>query len=282
MKATAASRWVCGIALGAAAVCRAQQPGTASGPAAGAVSTPLAPAAPADRLILSGDGATLTGTDGGGGGSAGYLHAFSADALVGVGVEYQRLYTADWAFGSLNAAYSHALTATTRWSVHGEVHEGEGHTAGSFFRYGIEAVGAGSSLPGGLALDLEERQIDVAGNYGSLPKATLSKVWGTRWLTTLSYAHSVGGNLDTSYTLARVDYTGTHFNVLAGGSLGRVNPVVLNINGVLEGQTRHLNEFFFGLTKPFGRFDLSLLADEIDLEGIRHFTGTLTGTWYLR
>src|SRR5579863_1980874 len=205
MKRALTSLLACGIALGATPVGLAQQSGTAA-QANAAPDTPLAPAAPADRLILSGDGATLTGTNGGGGGSAGYLHAFNADALVGVGLEYQKLDGADWAFGSLNAAYSHALTDTTRWDVHGEVHEGEGHTAGSFFRYGIEAVGAGSSIPGGFAVDLEERQIDVAGSYGSLPKATLSKVWGTHWLTTVAYAHSIGGNLNTSYSLARIDY----------------------------------------------------------------------------
>src|SRR6202162_968609 len=167
--------------------------------------TPPASWHPDDRLTLSADGATLSGTDGGGGGSIGYLHELSPDVLLGAGVEYQSLYTADWTFGSLNADYSHALTSTTRWNVHGEIHEGAGHTAGESFRYAIEALGAGTSIPGGLALALEERQIDVATNHGSLPKATLSKSWGTRWLTTVAYAYSFGGNLNTEYTLARVD-----------------------------------------------------------------------------
>lgn len=233
---------------------------------------------PDDRLTLSGDGATLSNTNGGGGGSIGYLHELSPSTLIGAGVEYQSLYTADWTFGSLNAAYSHALSATTRWNVHGEIHEGAGSTAGESFKYAIEALGVGASIPGGLAVDLEDRQIDVATNHGSLPKVALSKAWGTRWLTTVAYAYSVGGNLNTEYTLARIDYYGSVVNLLAGGSVGRVNPVVLSIDGLLEGQTRHLNEVFAGATKSFGRLDLTLLADDIDLAGSKHFVGTLSGT----
>jgi hypothetical protein len=234
-----------------------------------------------DRLILSGDGATLSDTDGGGGGSAGYLHQFSPDVIVGVAAEYQRLYTASWAFGSLSAAFSHALTMNTRWDVHAEVHEGEGRVASQHFDYGIEAIGVGSSIPGGFALDLEERQIDVATSHGSLPKASLSKSWGKHWLTTVAYAQSYGGNLNTNYALARIDFYSRILNLLAGGSIGHVNPVVVNIDGLLQPQTRHLNEGFAGLGKSFGRTDLALLADEIDLQGSRHFIGTLSFTVHL-
>jgi hypothetical protein len=262
--------------------CPAQESPTPATPAPAAAPTAGASGwHPDDRLILSGDGATLSGTNGGGGGSVTYLHEPSPDTLIGAAVEYQHLYTADWAFGSLSGSYSHALTATTRWNVHGEIHEGEGRNAGESFNYGIEAIGAGASIPGGFALDLEERQIDVATDHGSLPKAALSWAAGPRWLATVAYAHSFGGNLNTEYTLARVDYAGGFLNLLGGGSTGHVNPVVISIDGLLEGQSRHLNEAFFGVTKPFHRFDLTLLADEIDLAGSKHFVGTLSGTLHL-
>ena len=271
----------CGLALCGATASLAQQASTAA-PTSSAPAPSASASQPTDRLTFSGDGATLTNTDGGGGGSVGYLHGFSPALLVGAGAEYQKLYTADWAFGSLNAAYSHPLTATTVGNIHGEIHEGSGHSAGESFRYGIEALGVGSSIPGGFALDLEERQIDVFTSHGSLPKVSLAKAWGTRWLTSVSYAYSFGGNLNTNYSLARVDYYGAFLNLLAGGSVGRVNPVVLGINGVLEGHALHSHEVFAGVTKRFGRFDLSLLGDYIDLEGNKHFIGTLAGTWYLR
>jgi hypothetical protein len=274
----------CGLTL-VGSTCLAQQVSGVSPATGSPESAPVANTSAwqrDDRLTLSGDGATLTGTNGGGGGSAGYLHQLSPDALVGLAAEYQSLYTANWAFGSLSGAFSHALTSSTRWDVHAEIHEGEGHTAGQRFDYGIEALGVGSSIPGGFALDLEERQIDVATSHGSLPKATLSKNFGKHWLTTVAYAHSYGGNLNTNYTLARVDFYSSFVNLLAGGSIGRVNPVVLNIDGIFEAtQTRHLDEEFAGLGKLFGRCDLMLLADEIDLQGSHHFIGTLAVTLHL-
>jgi hypothetical protein len=265
-----------GFALCGAHVCQAQQ----SGAAATATATALEQSN--DRLTISGDGATLSNTNGGGGGGIGYLHSFDQAAVVGAGVEYQKLYTADWTFGSLNAAYSHPLTQTTRWDIHGEIHEGGGHVAGEPFHYGIEALGVGSSIPGGLAIDFEERQIDVATDHGSLPKVTLAKAWGTHLLTTVAYAHSFGGNLNTNYTLGRIDVYSPVANLILGGSVGRINPVVLSIDGLLQGEILRSNEVFAGLSKRFGKFELSLLGDYIDLEGSKHFIGTLSGTWYLR
>jgi hypothetical protein len=243
---------------------------------------PTPPVTSGDRVILGVDGATLTGTNGGVGGSAAYLHQETPNFLVGVGADYQRLATSNWSFGSLNVGYSHDMTASTRWNVHAEAHEGTGSTVEKRFNYSIVAAGLGTALPGGLATDIEERQIDVDTSHGSLPKVGLSKAWGRHLLTGIAYARSFGGNLDTSYSLARIDFYGPGFNLLAGGDLGRVSPAVININGVLTPQARHLDEAFFGITKLFERFDLTLLADNIELAGIRHITVTLDCTVHLR
>jgi hypothetical protein len=239
---------------------------------------PPPPPGPAiDRIIVSVDGASLTGTSGGEGGNVNYLHQEGA-LLVGVGAEYQRLATSQWGFGSFNLAYSHDMTATARWNVHAEAHEGTGSSVGfsAPFLYSIVAAGVGAALPAGVAADIEERQIDVYTSHGSLPKVSLSKGWGTHLLTSLGYAHSFGGNLNTSYTLARVDIYTPVVNLIAGGDVGRVNPTVINIDGVLTSQARHLNEVFGGVTKPLKRFDVTLLADNIDLAGINRFTVTLS------
>jgi len=52
--------------------------------AAGTDSTP-APVSD-DRIVLSVNGSTLPGTNGGGGGSAGWLHNFDANTLAGIAV----------------------------------------------------------------------------------------------------------------------------------------------------------------------------------------------------
>ena len=77
-------------------------------------------------------------------------------------------------------------------------------------------------------------------SHGSLPKVTLAQQCGKHLLTTLAYAHSVGGNLDTRYGLARVDVLGPGFGVFGGGSVGYVTPAVMNIEGVLLAQAHHL------------------------------------------
>jgi hypothetical protein len=258
-----------------------------SSPAAAATAAPAASTSaqsefkPDDRLLLSGDGATLSGSKGGGGGSLGFLHQATAQLLLGIGGEYQRLADSHWEFGSLNAAFTHALTTNSLWSVRAEGHEGAGRSAAHRFGYSIVAAGLGVAVPGGVGFDLEERQIDVDTSHGSLPKVTLSKSWGKHWLTALAYARSYGGNLNTEYGLARIDFYGPGVNLLAGGSVGRVSPAVLSVNGVLQPQARHLKEGFFGITAPLPRVDLTLLADDIDLAGIKRFTVTLNMTVHL-
>jgi hypothetical protein len=182
----------------------------------------------------------------------------------------------------VSGAYSHPLTQSTRWNISAEAHEGSGQTGATHFSYAIEALGAGLALPAGMSLSAEERQIDVDTSHGSLPKIGLSKSWGTHWLTSLGYADSTGGNLNTTYGVARIDFLSAPIQLIAGGSVGHVAPAVLNIEGILLPQARRLTEVFLGLTKPMRHVDVSLLADRIELQGIDRFTVTLTATVHLR
>jgi hypothetical protein len=237
---------------------------------------------PDNRLIISGDGESLTGTNGGGGGSLEYLGEVNANTLLGVAGEYQTLAGSHWEFGSLNVAYSHPLTQSTRWDISGEAHEGSGQSGTTHFGYAIEALGAGLALPDGVALTAEERQVDVDTSHGSLPKIGLSKVWGTHWLTSVGYADSIGGNLNTEYGVARIDFLSAPIQLMAGGSVGRVAPAVLNIEGVLLPEAHHVTEVFAGVTKPTRHVDITLLGDRIDLQGVDRFTVTLTATVHFR
>jgi hypothetical protein len=238
---------------------------------------------PDNRLILSGDGDSLSGISGhGGGGSLGYLDEINPNALIGVAGEYQTLAGSHWAFGSLNFAYSHALTQSSRWDISGEAHEGSGQSGRTHFGYAIEAVGGGLTVPGGVTLSAEERQIDVDTSHGSLPKAGLSKAWGTHLLTSIGYAQSVGGNLATQYGLARIDIISRPVQFVLGGDFGHVSPSVLDIQGILKPFARRLSEEFVGVTTPTRHADFSLLADRIDLQGIVRVTLTLSATVHFR
>ena len=67
MKSSKASLLALGLALLGVRVCLAQQAGVTS---TGAAAPTSASPQPSDRLTISGDGATLTNTNGGGGGAA--------------------------------------------------------------------------------------------------------------------------------------------------------------------------------------------------------------------
>jgi len=243
------------------------------------------PASPApdtsdDRIALSADGATLSGTNGGGGGSIGWLHNFDADTLAGVAVEHQGIANSQWTFGSVNGSLILG-TGDARYGLYGEAHEGAGDVGSSSFRYEIEAVGIIGSYYKKLSLLLEDRRIDVLQSHGNLPKAGITYQWNPHISTSLSYAGTVSGNLGTRFTTARMDVTGPGVNYLAGAAFGQASPAVLNLGGIsLPGST--LREGFVGLSKPFLilRGDLSVILDYIDLSkpGIsdsRHATLTI-------
>ncbi len=250
------------------------QPAAAPAPAA----PPAAPTGRDDRISISGNGSTLTGTNGGGGGSIGWLHNFSADALAGLAVEHQVLSVANWTFGSINGAIT-VGPGNARYSFYGEAHEGSGDDGSRHFDYRTEALGVIGTYYHRLSVTLEDKQIDVETTHGNLPKIGLAYLWNPHLNTSLSYSYSVNGNLGTRLTAGRIDVYTHPVNVLAGLSFGQVSPTLLNVVGasslVIPGQ--RLREGYAGVSKNFPalRGDLSLIADYQDISGSKRFIGTL-------
>jgi hypothetical protein len=233
-----------------------------------------------DRIAVSVDGGTLTGTDGGGGASLGWLHNFDADLLAGVAVEHQVLADAHWTFGSVNGATTLGPD-NQRYSVYGEAHEGAGDDGPHAFHYSIEAAGVVGTYFHRFSVQFEDRQIDVETTRGNLPKVALSYLWGPHILTSASYSYSVTGNLGTHLTAARIDEYNANVNFLAGVAFGQASPTILGIDFVLPPRTLH--EGYVGLSKPFphSRSDLTLVADYQDLSGSKRFTLTLSYVFHV-
>ena len=240
--------------------------------AAGADSTP-APLAD-DRMLLSVNGSTLPGTNGGGGGSVGWLHNFDADTLAGVAVEHQVLSVANWTFGSVNGSLTRQL-GDARYSLYGEVHEGAGNDGPRAFNYSVVAAGIIGTYFHRLSAQLEDRQFDVETTHGNLPKIGLMYLWNPHILTGVSYAYSVSGNLGTHLTSARIDAYTSEVNFLAGVAFGQVSPTVLGLEFVVPGKSLH--EGYVGVTKPLPhrRGDLTLVVDYQDLSGSNRVAVTL-------
>jgi hypothetical protein len=232
-----------------------------------------------DRLLFSADGATLSKGSGGGGGSMGWLHNFSADSLFGAAAEYQTIANAHWTFGSLSASTTMG-PANGRLSLYGEVHEGRGDI-GAFgglrrFDYSIVAAGLIRTFGPHFSMLLEDRQIDIDTTHGNLPKVGATVLWGPRLQTAVGYQHSVSGNLGTNIGSLRIDAYAKPLNWLVGGAFGQASPAVVNLQTGIAQPGSTLKEVFLGASKPRARSELTVVADYLDLAGIKRATLTVS------
>ena len=232
-----------------------------------------------DRLLFSANGSTLTGDHGGGGALGTWLRQFDSGSLIALGAEYETIYNSHWTLGNFNGSLA---LGQSKSSLYAEAHLGSGDTGGVAFHYTNVAGGLMSALAPWLSVQLEERYIDVQPSRGHLPKLGLVFHFSPHYLTSVSYAQSFGGNLDTKLGTARLDYVGPRFSWLVGAAYGPVAPIVLNfVGGQTAGAVRKVKEGFIGAGKSFGRTDWQLIADYQDLEGFKRTTITLNCTVHL-
>src|SRR5882724_3144064 len=225
-----------------------------------------APSTVDDRIAVSAQGSSLTGTGGGGGGSAGWLHNFDADTLLGVAAQYQALSVSHWAFASLNGAITRG-PGDQRYTFYGEAHEGAGRDGPHAFKYRVEALGVTGTYFHRLSATVEDKQVNVESTHGNLPKLQLAYLWNPRIQTTVGYQHSFGGNLGTRLTTARVDVYASQVSFLAGAAIGQASPAL--IGQALTLGPHDLREGYVGVAKPFPhlRSDLTFIVDYQRLSG---------------
>jgi len=223
-----------------------------------------------DRIAVSGNGSSLTGTNGGAGASVGWLHNFDPDTLIGVAAEHQVLSVSHWTFGSLSGAITRG-TGDQRYTLYGDAHEGAGDDGPNAFKYRIETLGVTGTYFHQLSATVEDKQVNVETTRGNLPKLQLAYLWNPKVQTTVSYAYSFGGNLGTRLTTARIDVYGKQVNFLAGGAVGQASPSLLGtvVGGNLTLAPHQLREGYVGVVKPFAslRSELTLIMDYQRLSG---------------
>ena len=257
-----AAVFVLALALGVATSARGQNPSPR----------------PDDRLVFAASGSTLTGASGGGGGAVTWLHPFSAGTLLGMGAEYQTIANSHWTLADLTGSVTLGSPSASHTSFTAELHEGSGDIGGKSFTYSIEALGASHTLENGLTFQLEDRQIDVSTTHGNLPKIGLAYAWTPRFLTTVSYARSSGGNLGTDISSARIDFFGKGANLLAGAAFGHAAGAVFNLETGLEQTHLTLKEVFLGVSKPLARVNVQLVGDYLKLADTKRATLSLVFT----
>ena len=252
------------------------------------ISTPAStPASTSDdRIVVSADGTTLTGTNGGAGASLGWLHNFDASNLAGIAVEHQGLSNAQWTFASLNGSTA-VGPADQRYTFSGEAHEGAGHDGVRAFHYRIEAVDVAGTFDSKLTALIEDRRIDVETTHGNLPKVGLTYLWSPHVSTSAAYQYSVSGNLGTRLPSGRIDTYWATVNLFGGGAWGPTSPILFDVpTGLIENlveRTRQLKEGYVGASKPFPklRSNLTIVADYEDLAGIKKASLTLSYIFHI-
>jgi hypothetical protein len=238
-------------------------------------------ARPPDRLTLSGSGSRLMDIEeDGAGGSLNYLHYITPDALFGLGGEYQTIADSKWSFGSLRGALSRG-EPQSRFNISAEVNYGDGDENGRKFDYLVAVLGFSQSFGSKFSVQLEGRQIEIDTTHGNLPKLGLTYFWTPRLSTNVSYADSVGGNLGTELTSARLDHYGKYVNFMIGGATGRADPSVVNLQPGLTLPSQDLNQGFLGLAKAFSGGEVQLVGDYLKLGESEKVTVTLSFTAYL-
>jgi len=233
-----------------------------------------------DRITVTANGSTLTDTNGGAGGSLGWLHDLNANAVLGVAGEYQRLGDSRWKFGSLTGAWTGGGEGK-KWSVYGGAHIGTGDEPVRTFDYRLGEVGAILPLYRKLSLQVEDKQIDIDTTRGNLPKVGLSLSWTSRLQTSLAYARSVSGNLGTDLTTGRLDYYGSAAHFILGGAAGPASTVVLNLPPGFNFPSRNLREGFIGFSHAFKRTEILVLGDYLKIGDSKRLTLTLSYTLHL-
>jgi hypothetical protein len=234
-----------------------------------------------DRLSLMVAGHTLTNTNGGWGAAALWIHNFNADTLGALGAETQDLGEARWTFGRLN--FNHGFgEAQNRTNVYFESSVGQGKDNVHDYDYLIGTVGVYRSITKQLTLQLEDKQINVDTSHGNLPKLGLQYLWNPRFSTSLAYAHSVSGSLDTRLAMGRVDAYLKSTTLFAGLANGQAAPIVTGLAPGTPVPGFILHQYYVGFSRTFSRVDTTTVLDYVRLGTSNHWTLTFNAMLHKR
>jgi hypothetical protein len=215
------------------------------------------------------------------GGAIGWLHNFNANTVLGLRGEYQKQEEVHWKFATLSLAHGFGQ-AERRTNLYADVHEGSGKSDAGSYDYSVALVGVYQNITRQLALQLEDKQIDIDTTSGNLPKIGVQYLWSPTFVTNLSYQHSISGNLGTRVWSFRADRYGKTMNFIIGGAGGQATPVIVDLQTGDEVGGLTMKQGFIGVTKPFSRVDVTLLGDYVDIGDLERVTVTLNAIVRLR
>ncbi len=214
-----------------------------------------------DSLIVAGEWNHFVPAVNGGNGSVDWVHAGENGRTYTGGVAVFAISNSHWAFGRVGASFR----PRPRFTLQGQASVGGGSTPGAEFYYQIYEGGLSYKVSQRLYLKFADEYIRIAATHGSLLKTGIIFVPARRLATDFTYAHSAGGNVGTEFFAGRFDVNVRKITVLSGFAVGRATPEIFNVNVGRAPLQRDLREGFVGFRAPLSRFDLTLVADILNL-----------------
>jgi hypothetical protein len=213
-----------------------------------------------DTLFVGGQFLDLSAGATGSAGSAEWLHAFSPERTLNVGVSSFSVAGTRWTYGRAGGT----LKPIARVTVHAEAEMGSGTDPGGRFGYRTLRASAGyEAVARRLILEVEDQYVDVHETAGNVVKLGFTMRPAASVTVSAAVHGTTSGSVDTRTLMARAAYDRGGATVFAGLSAGRSRPALVNLGTF--GPAQRLREIFGGLQVPVGRLQLTLAFDRLVL-----------------
>jgi hypothetical protein len=226
-----------------------------------------------DTLYVSGRVDALdTGSTGGGGGVE-WLHPLGARAGLALGAFAFSFAEAQWSYAKLGGYY---FLYKDRTILSTEANVGAGTRATGDFThqvYKVEIIQA--LIDKRLYGAAEEQYFHVASTEENIVKVGMIVYPVPALSARLNYHISTGGNVNSRYVSGRMDAVLKYVAVLGGFAVGRATPEQFNLITETH-RSIDTQEFFAGLSIPFGQQGLTVVFDVTQQPGLRRYSTLLS------
>jgi hypothetical protein len=230
---------------------------------------PAAPT-PQDSFLASWQLDPASFADGSSGLSLDWIRRTTRGPIVTAGGGLFSIANSRWGLGRFGAA----VKVSPRVTVQGQTSVGGGSTAGSRFKHLTLRGDLSTQATPRVSVTFGDEYISVAAAHGHLFRAGTAVRVSQRAAVDVTYATSIGGNLNTTFMVARVDHAAAALSVSAGVALGRTTPEIVSLTGTTSGGSQALRQVFAGISRPMGRVDLRVAIDVLRLATVTRSTLT--------
>ena len=224
-----------------------------------------------DSFILTGGWNHISGQANGGEESFDWVHSAPSARTLTLGMASYQWTGSHWTFGRAGLYVPWA----GRWGIETQMNLGGGSASHSGFIYERFLVGINYHVAPRLYVSGQEEFLSIANSHGHLAGVATYLI-PAKWVSAdLSYKHSIGGNLATSFVSSRLDFHVGKVQPFGGFAVGNAAPEVFNLGAGEEALARNLRECFVGAVVPVSTAQFNVAIDRTDIGGIQTYALTV-------